>query len=89
MRLAARYPGLVRVLVVRVGSVQMFMFQSLVRVFVAVILSDVQPDPGTHQRAGYHQAGREGLSQGSNGGDGSEERSGREIGAGSRGAELA
>src|SRR5437879_5562316 len=72
-----------------VMPVQVVMLNRLVDVLVLVALSDVQPHAQGHQDAAEGEAGRDGLSERHDRGEGTEERSCREVRRSARGPEVA
>ena len=85
-----RLPGDVRVGVVRIVFVFVFVlvFERLVRVRVAVLLAQVEPDAQRHQRAGDQQLAGDWFAQQPHRQRRAEERGRREVGAGPGGAQV-
>src|SRR5262245_58458899 len=82
VRLAGRVLRTVGMLMVGVVHVGMRVLQRLVRMFVLVMLAQVQPDADRHQNAGDQQGGRRGLAERGHGNDGAEKWRGRKVGGG-------
>ena len=89
MGLAGRIVWAVRVLMVRIVHMRVAVLQGLMDVFVLMVLGQVQPDPEAHEQAGDQELEGDGLAQKQDGHDGADERRGREVGSGARGAEMA
>lgn len=64
---AGQRPFVIRVLVVGIVTVLMLMFHRLVRVGVAVLLGEMQPDAQRHQGGGNQQSSADRLTQEGNG----------------------
>ncbi len=90
VRLTRRVARRMRVTMVRVVvRVTVLVLQRLVGVVVLVPLGEVEPEADSHQAAGGHEAGGQGLGEAQNGQDRADEGGERKIGAGARGAEMA
>ena len=89
MGLARRIGNPVRMLVMSIMGMTVGVLGRLMHMGVLVTLGQVQPDAGSHQHARDGQPGGRRLSERDHGGERTEKRRGREVGAGARGPEIA
>lgn len=88
VRLAGRISRLVGMLVVFIVHVGMRVLRRLVNMMVLVMLAQVQPHTQAHQHTSQRQLTGKGLLQKCQGRDSAEKGRGREVGAGTRSAEM-
>ena len=83
------YIALVRVLVMLVMNMGVFVFQFFVLVIMLMAFGQVQPSPKGHQQASHKDAGGERCSKKDGRKDGTDERGGSIVSAGSCRAQIA